>query len=128
MDAAKGGHIEVAQLLLQDCKDSNVSIEPVDSQGRQPLHHASQTGATDTVHVKLLVAEGAKINAKTSETGRTALHYAAKSNSKCEGCQTVCPSVQNYSQFQCARERPYRLCDKCRNRATCPIHIWAKKR
>ena len=55
------------------------SIESVDSQGRQPLHHASQTGATNTV--KLLVAEGAKINAKTSETERTALHYAAKVSS-----------------------------------------------
>ena len=52
------------------------SIESTDSQGMKPLHHASQTGATNGV--EFLVAEGANVNAKTSGTGQTALHYAAK--------------------------------------------------
>ena len=47
-----------------------------DALGRQALHHASQAGAS--VATQLLITEGASVNAKATETGLTALHYAAK--------------------------------------------------
>lgn len=51
-----------------------------------------------------------------------------QSNSKCEGCQKDCSTVKNFTQFQCVGQKPHKLCDKCRNLSTCPIHPWAKKR
>ena len=47
-----------------------------DALGRQALHHASQAGASAAT--ELLITEGASVNAKATETGLTALHYAAK--------------------------------------------------
>ena len=47
-----------------------------DALGRQALHHASQAGASAAT--QLLITEGASVNAKATETGLTALHYAAK--------------------------------------------------
>ena len=65
-----------------------------DALGRQALHHASQAGASAAT--QLLITEGASVNAKATETGLTALHYAAKVRVGQPRSQSLHVHVHNY--------------------------------
>ena len=68
--AARGGHTETVQLLL----DKGANANAADSYGRTALHGAAWGGHTEMV--QLLLDKGANAKAATSD-GRTALHGAA---------------------------------------------------
>ena len=68
--AAKHGHNEIAELLIENGAD--VSAKSL--KGLTPLHHAASEGHKEIA--ELLIAGGADVNAKT-KSGTTPLHLAA---------------------------------------------------
>ena len=72
--AAFLGNVTVLRLLLSR---RNVDLSPADSEGASCLHAA--VGAGQIECVRLLIARGANLNAKT-HAGDTPLHFAARTN------------------------------------------------
>jgi ankyrin repeat protein len=68
--ATAGGHKEIAELLIAEGADVNVT----DGGGDTPLHYAARDGQKEIA--ELLIAEGAGVNAMKID-GMTPLHYAA---------------------------------------------------
>jgi len=68
--AAKHGHNEIAELLIENGADVSAKSES----GGTPLHLAALMGHKEIA--ELLIAKGADVNAK-SEDGWTPLHYVA---------------------------------------------------
>jgi len=69
--AACGGHVELAELLLE----RGANIEEVNDEGYTPLMEAAREGHLCVV--RALLKHGAIINAQTEETHETALTLAA---------------------------------------------------
>lgn len=69
--AACGGHVELAELLLE----RGANIEEVNDEGYTPLMEAAREGHLCVV--KTLLKHHALVNAKTEETQETALTLAA---------------------------------------------------
>lgn len=76
--AAERGHITIAQLLLQDCKDISaiINAKPAIKSGRTALQAAAQSGHIDMI--QFLISNGAEINDPPAAiSGVTALQAAA---------------------------------------------------
>jgi ankyrin repeat protein len=69
--AAKGGHVQVVDLLIRH----GAKTENRDKYGNSPLHCAAEAGELEVV--KLLIEWGYNINAKNNNN-ESALHYAAR--------------------------------------------------
>nr|XP_023664626.1 ankyrin repeat domain-containing protein 16 isoform X2 [Paramormyrops kingsleyae]XP_023664627.1 ankyrin repeat domain-containing protein 16 isoform X2 [Paramormyrops kingsleyae]XP_023664628.1 ankyrin repeat domain-containing protein 16 isoform X2 [Paramormyrops kingsleyae] len=73
-DALRNGHIGIAKLLLDK---HQASPSAADCMGAQPLHHASVTAQEGALRF-LMQDLGVDVNARATDIGLTALHYAAK--------------------------------------------------
>lgn len=76
--AACGGHVELAQLLLEH----GANLEEANDDGYTPLMEAARDGHDEMV--ALLLEWNAQVNTQTEETGETALTLA------CCGGYVVC--------------------------------------
>ena len=74
--AALCGHQDIALALLK----AKAFVDAENSRARTPLHYAAREGHADAV--KVLLTNGATVNAKDKSPGLTALHYAAYRNQK----------------------------------------------
>ena len=72
--AAKNGNASVVSLLMKAGADPNDPINFVNSD-ETPLMHAARAGGVDAVRAMLMA--GAKVNARESWNGQSALHWAA---------------------------------------------------
>jgi ankyrin repeat protein len=76
-EAARGGHVDILQLLL----NHGASVNAVTNHGYTPFHHAARVGHVDIL--QLLLNHGASVNA-VDKYGETPLHHAAReSHVKC---------------------------------------------
>ncbi|GFR64973.1 ankyrin repeat domain-containing protein 16 [Elysia marginata] len=74
MDALRGGHVDIAKVLL---KTGKVMVEREDKAGRQAIHQAAQSG--QKCAVDFLVQElGVLSTVSSSRSGETPLHAAVK--------------------------------------------------
>ena len=92
--AAKHGHVECLQLLLQ----SNVDAASTDDSGHTALHLASQEGQQNSV--ELLLHWGAVGDAVGSAKQRTPLHLAA-SNGHLGVCSILLLQQANVAELWC---------------------------
>jgi ankyrin repeat protein len=72
--AAKNGNVAIISQLMKAGADPDDKVNYVNSD-ETPLMHAARAGRVDAVNLLLLA--GAKVNARESWNGQTALHWAA---------------------------------------------------
>jgi ankyrin repeat protein len=72
--AARHGHANILGQLIKAGADPNDKINDVNS-SETPLMHAARSGGAEAV--RLLILAGARVNARESWNGQSALHWAA---------------------------------------------------
>ena len=72
--AARQGNANILGQLMKAGADPNDKLNEVNS-GETPLMHAARSGSAEAV--RLLIFAGARVNARESWNGQTALHWAA---------------------------------------------------